>query len=73
MEQIDYIEKNKFWIARDRNGNLFMYGDKPIQKGNFFHPDLDNIELYHELNPSLFPEVTFENSPQQFQLTPVDH
>ena len=56
----------KLWIARDRSG-LWMYTIKPL-----FDPDRKEFEsedgniLY--VDDELFPEVTFENSPQQVEL-----
>lgn len=56
----------KLWIARDKNGSLFLYNKKPtkltdmfISGGHGFHTIIDS---------ELFPEVTWENSPQQVEL-----
>ena len=57
----------KFWIAREIEGCLFAFTHKPrynkenpmweYKKGNTFY-----------LDETLFPEVTFENSPQQVEI-----
>lgn len=53
------------WIARDDDGNLCVFEKKPMK---------DNIgwwaksSRYFKLNPNLFKEVTFENSPRELQL-----
>lgn len=54
----------KLWIARNRNGNLHLFTDKPeiITNGYYFGAN-DCI-----MNNNLFPEVTFENSPQEVEL-----
>lgn len=52
------------WIARDKDGFLFIYANKPSLSKEYgfwdsdawFKPDEDH------------PEVTFENSPQQVEL-----
>ena len=66
---MEYISDNIFWIARDRNENLYLYRKKPDKICDSF---VDKDEFALELHPDLFPEVTFENSPQEFQLTPIN-
>ena len=68
----------KLWIARDKNDELFLYNSKPvrIKEYNSFGADVLNnydfdVLMYKneiEINPSLFPKVTWENSPQQVEL-----
>ena len=54
----------KLWIARDKDGTLCLYNAKPNKYTSWF--DLD--EGSSALNDSLFPEVTFENSPREVEL-----
>lgn len=62
----------KLWIARDKDSNgLWAYKSKPVRNNllKYFTSNEDNpfddpIMLYYEL----FPEVTWENSPQQIEL-----
>lgn len=66
------------WIARDKNGYLYLYNNKPIRNEEFDSFEINddeseciNIVLYDdniELDSELFPEVTWENSPQQVEL-----
>lgn len=63
------------WIARDENGGLYLYSNKPIKQKfgeqNFFKSESkSNDGNYDEIkiDSALFPEVTFENSPQQLVL-----
>lgn len=63
----------KLWIARDKDGALYLYNYKPC-KSEFFErftccikPNGEWSEEY-ELNRHLLPEVTFENSPQEVEL-----
>ena len=63
--------KSTLYIARDENGGLYLYNNKPIKEKfmnqDFFKPnkgDYDEIKI----DSTLFPEVTFENSPQQLVL-----
>jgi hypothetical protein len=68
----------KHWIARDKDGCLYLYNYKPCKNetlGRFtccIKPDGEWSDEY-ELNSHLFPEVTFENSPQQIELKLVDN
>ena len=56
----------KFWIARDKDGYSHLYAEKPIKKDWYFQcvPFIEKFIISHRL----FPEVTFENSPQQVEL-----
>lgn len=54
----------KFWIARDKDGQLCGYCSIPDKKTHMF---------YHESNccifdNNLYPEITFDNSPKEFIL-----
>lgn len=54
----------KLWIARDKNGTLVLHESKPYCPFTNWHNS--NQEFY--LDSELFPEVTFENSPQEIEL-----
>lgn len=56
----------KLWIARDMDGQLFLYRTEPRRCKNMFAStgSIVGIRLLKEL----FPEVTFENSPQEVEL-----
>lgn len=60
----------KLWIARDKNKNLFGFTEKPILSSKFdiFVAENKKTCVLYEFNSDLFPEVTFENSPQQVEL-----
>ena len=57
----------KLWIARDQNGDLFLYPIKPdryvTENYAFFNGD-----DWYNIDSDLFPEVTFENSPMEVEL-----
>lgn len=58
----------KLWIARDKDGMLYLYENKPkIAYSNANYFDDDNGVCYN-LPIGLFPEVTFENSPQEVEV-----
>lgn len=56
----------KMWIARDEESSgLSLHQDEPIwyeKLGYWWSSDIT------EINPNLFPEVTFENSPMEVEL-----
>lgn len=54
----------KLWIARDNS--LYMYKSKPYKsvRENYFQCKSIGYKIYR----LLFPEITFENSPQQVEL-----
>lgn len=69
----------KLWIAREKNGSLRLYASKPIEIGGYFHIHDGYTRIDYGtrqvagwyidgINRKLFPEVTFENSPQQVEL-----
>lgn len=54
----------KLWIARDYRG-LYLFEEKPhVAIGRF----VSYKGFITKINEDLFPDVTFENSPQQVEL-----
>lgn len=57
----------KLWIARNKDNTLVLFQSKPV-----LTDDLDWNEILNEdwmfIPEYLYPEVTFENSPQQVKL-----
>ena len=61
----------KLWIARDQNGDLFLYPIKPdryVTENYVFFNDDD----WWNIDSDLFPEVTFENSPMEVELKLIE-
>ena len=52
------------WIARDRDGSLWLYGNKPKKLVNMFVED-GEYESLGTIDDYQFPEVTWENSPKE--------
>lgn len=78
----------KLWVARNKYGYLYLYNNKPIRtkEGTEFENNYDSVyedivykdyleidKGYIEIDSELFPEVTWENSPQQVKLTLVNN
>ena len=57
----------KIWIARDKNG-LYMYEKRPTFFVSFGEFGCMIGETYCKLPSHWFPEITFENSPQEVEL-----
>jgi hypothetical protein len=55
----------KAWAARDRDGDLHLYAEKPIKRTYSFM--LYGLG-YMKIKRTEFPEVTFENSPQEVEI-----
>lgn len=59
----------KVWIARDVDGGLLMYAKKPNRHGTFFLPATEGSPNGNwELPGHLLPEVTWENSPKEYEM-----
>ena len=57
----------KLWIARDKQGWLQLYLGKPCFRLKYLVEDWDGTFMGY-LPKENFPEVTFENSPQEVEL-----
>lgn len=58
------------WIARDRNG-LTMFFSKPIKTNTRISKKQGifmNDGSWSNIDPTLFPEITYDNSPVRFDL-----
>lgn len=56
------------WIARDKDGSLFIYDKEPqLYKATKSFDSADS-EVFEEISAGLFQEVTFENSPRQIEI-----
>lgn len=60
----------KLWIARDKDGTLWLFKEYPIKKDELFYPTTDDgkFTYYRSMPTDMFPEVTFENSPMEVEL-----
>lgn len=57
------------WIARDKDGSLYLYRKKPYKCRGLFICDMGNGMW---LDKTQFPEVTFENSPREIELKLIE-
>lgn len=61
----------KLWIARDKDGTLWLFKEYPIKKETLFYPTEDitgRLTYFRSMLMDMFPEITFENSPQEVEL-----
>lgn len=69
----------KLWVARDENGWLWLFDKKPVLrdkkiecfKNSWFDMAEDGVYNYRMGGYEIFPEVTFENSPQEVEINLV--
>ena len=61
----------KLFIARDKDGELYLYPSKP-RNGDYRFTCGYVYEEFINLNGDEFPEVTFGNSPQEVELKLVE-
>lgn len=52
-----------FWLAREKSGLLYLHEKKPTLDGRYWLSD----GFWANLDFEYFPEVTFENSPQEVE------
>lgn len=67
----------KLWIARSESGLIAIYKRKPYKKYDCFTKDWDwridnSTGDYMCLQDGAFPEITFENSPQEVELKLIE-
>lgn len=62
----------KIWIARQKWGGLFLFGVRPYkdEDENWGEEEWKSpiSGLSFRIDDEAFPEITFENSPQQVEL-----
>ena len=57
----------KLWIARDKDGLLTIYNEKPeLHYGEYWDGDYNTQVI--DIPKEMFPEITFENSPQEVKI-----
>ena len=60
------IHSGQMWVARDRDDALWLFSDEPTLEGNFhWKLEYDGQNTCNQLTSTLFPEITFENSPKK--------
>ena len=55
--------RNYYWVARNRDGSLFLYDGEPVRLNDFFVQKWSFDEVWN-LPEDLFITVTWENSPK---------
>ena len=59
------------WIARDYDGDLYVYRKKPLHNGS--KTFIATTSQWWRINKNEYPEITFENSPKEMELNFVDN
>ena len=59
------------WIARDKDGELYLFSKKPYKKEEFWNMSWGTITVL-QLPSELFPEVKWEDEePRELVLKPI--
>ena len=58
-----------YYVAADRNGEVFLYEDEPILGNGYWQP---SRHRWYKVSPSLFPNVTFVNSPMKVEIKLIE-
>lgn len=58
------------WVARDADNSLWIYTTKPVKSDGMFHCSASG-EMF-QIDDSVYPEITFENSPIRVKLLFID-
>lgn len=58
------------WVARDDDGSLWIYTTKPVKGGGMFSCSATG-DMF-QIDDSVYPEITFENSPVKVKLLFID-
>lgn len=59
-------EPMKMWVAREKDGSLRMFSDRPFinHMGVWTDGNINSSRLYS----ALFPEITYATGPQQVEI-----
>lgn len=69
IKELEMGKSLKLWIARDIDGVIHLFiGNKPKKGSMYFRGDYSG----YPLGIDVFPEITFENSPQQVELKLIE-
>ena len=59
------------WVARDDDRSLWIYTTKPVKGGGMFQSCSATGDMF-QIDDSVYPEITFENSPIRVKLLFID-
>ena len=60
----------ELYIARDKDGSLWVYDTEPQRQDDDFRVNYHGQQMF--IDCSMFPEVTWENSPQRLTIASID-
>lgn len=66
----DLTTKPKLWIAREQDGDLYLFNNKPIRDEDGYWVDSVDLrkDYLSDIDRDWFCEVTYENSPREVEL-----
>ena len=66
----NWIALPSVWVARDEDGSLWFYSAKPVKACGMFH--CSSVGEMFQIDGSVYPEITYENSPIKVKLLFID-
>lgn len=66
----DWVSLPSVWVARDEDGSLWIYTAKPTKSCGMFCCGAGG-EMF-QIDDSVYPEITYENSPIKVKLLFID-
>ena len=60
------------WVARDKNGNLSLFNERPERYFNVWMQRYSIEVSIGDLNPTLFPDLRWEDEPLEVELRADD-
>lgn len=64
------MKEMEAWLARDKDGMLYLYKDKPLRGSEQWHENPVSITGLIELRRELFPEVQWsDDDPTKVKIT----
>ena len=61
-------DNKTLWIARDKNGWLFLYEHKPRRESKFFVDPESDEGFFGSVEKQFYPEIKWKNSPVEVEL-----
>ena len=66
------MKDNKLWIARDKNGELCLYSDKPHRRLDWGIWQVVLLcDIFSNIPNNIFPDITWEEEPIEVELRPT--
>lgn len=66
----DFTNLPSVWVARDEDGELWLYNQKPVKACGMFHCGICGEMM--PIDDQCYPEISYDNSPIKIRLLFVE-